>query len=171
MDHVDGRDCSSAPTLIGMAQSSRGMAVVVVVGAAVVAMVAYVYVSAYGTGDPRSERAAALKAARYEQAKVHAPVLVSTYQPNAGAHQESNTGHACFGRTVLVRLMYPENVGLASGNTAGDPPGHQAVLATADATSGTVCFVSVAVGSSAANPQPDEVYLFGPSKALLHRSQ
>jgi hypothetical protein len=154
-----------------MANRRRGIAVAVVVGAAAVALVVYVYVTAYGTGDPRSERAAALRAAHYEQAKVHAHVLVATYEPNAGANQESNTGHACFGRTVLVRLVYGENVGLTTGNPAGDPPGHQAVLATADATSGTVCFVSVSVGSSAANPKPDEVYLFGPRKALLHGSQ
>ena len=63
-------------------------------GATLVALVTYVYVSAYGTGDPRSERTAAVRAARYEQAKLHTPVLVATYQPNAGAHQESNTGHA-----------------------------------------------------------------------------
>jgi hypothetical protein len=135
------------------------------------AWVGYVYVSAYVTGDPGSGRAAAMKAARYEQAKTHAPVLIATYQPNAGAHQESNTGHACFGRTLIVRLVYPGNVGLTTGNAGGgDPPGHEAVLATADATSGTVCFVSVDVGSAAANPRPDEVYLFGPSKALLHGS-
>jgi hypothetical protein len=155
-----------------MADRTRGIAGVVVVGAALVALVGYVYVSAYGTGDPGSERASALTAARYEQAKIHAPILIATYQPNAGAHQESNTGHACFGRTILVRLVYPGNVGLTTGNPGGgDPPGHQAVLATADATSGTVCFVSVDVGSVAANPNPDEVYLFGPSKALLHGSQ
>ena len=137
-------------------------------GTALVALVAYVYVSAYGTGDPRSERRAAWRAARYEQGKLHTPVLVATYQPNAGAHEESNTGHACFGRTVLVRLVVGDNAGLATGNAGGtDPPGHEAVLATADATSGTVCFVSVGVGSVTADPRPDEVYLFGPREDLL----
>jgi len=146
----------------------RAAAAAVVGGTAAVALVAYVYVSAYGTGDPRSERAAALTAARYEQSKLPAPVLVATYQPNAGAHQESNTGHACFGRTVLVRLVVGENAGLTTGDAGGnDPPGHEAVLATADATSGTVCFVSVGVGSVAADPRQDEIYLFGPRKGLL----
>jgi hypothetical protein len=95
------------PTLSGMARRWVSIGVVAVVGL-LVALVAHVYISAYGTGDPQSERTAALKAARQTQANTKGRLLVAAYVPNAGAHEQSNTGHACFGRTVEVVMVWKD---------------------------------------------------------------
>lgn len=121
-----------------------GIGVTAVVGL-LVAILAHVYITAYGTGDPQAERAAA-------------------YTPNSGAHEQSNTGHSCFGRTVEVRMVW-KHANFGNGGL-GDTPDHpQAAILTADATSGTVCFVSAMYGPAAARLPPGSIYLYGPQSA------
>lgn len=144
----------------------------VLVGAAVVVLLlvglaVYVYVADYGTGNPHAERAAAIKAARQVQATTHGTFWVATYRPNAGEHQQSNTGHSCFGRTVLVRLLW-KVASFGHGGDGNGPDTPQAALVTADATSGTVCFVSSSYGPGSV-PTPGEIYLYGPRKDLVPR--
>jgi hypothetical protein len=90
---------------------------------------------------------------------------VATYTPNAGADEESNTGHSCFGRTVLVRLVW-KDASFSNGGIRGGPERPNAQLVTADATSGTVSFMGATYGAAAADPEPGEVYLYGPRKDL-----
>jgi hypothetical protein len=90
-----------------------------------------------GASTPDPERAAALRAAHQVQATVHGQFLVATYRPNAGTRGPSNTGHHCSGRTVQVRLLWNGasfNHGASTGEPANDR--HQALVVTADATSG-----------------------------------
>lgn len=128
----------------------------------------HVYVSAYGTGSSDAERIAALKAAHQVQATVHGAFLVATYRPNAGSHEPSNTGHACFGRTVLVRLVWNgANFSHGAGMVGRANERHQALVVTADATSGVPCLIGASYGSAAADPKPGEQYLYGPRKDLV----
>jgi hypothetical protein len=146
-----------------------GIGAVAVVGLLVAALVAHLYVTAYGTGDPQSERAAALKAARQIQAKTDGRLWVAAYRPNAGAHEQSNTGRACFGRTVEVRMVWKDaSFGNGGSSDASDTP--KALILTADATSGTVCFVSAEYGAAAADLPAGSIYLYGPRRALVPRS-
>ena len=118
------------------------------------------------TSDP--ERAAALKAARTAQATVPCKLLVATYKPNAGERGQSNTGHSCSGRTVQVRLLWNGasfNHGASTGESAKDQ--HQALVVTADATSGVPCLIGADYGATASDPRPGEIYLYGPRKDLV----
>ena len=143
------------------------------VGGAVVALLMIglairVYVADHGTTSPDPERSAALQAAHRVQAKVHGSFLVATYRPNAGSHAQSNTGHPCHGRTVLVRLewdgaSFTHGAGMAG--FAGER--RQALIVTADATSGVPCLIGASYGSAAADPKPGELYLYGPRKDLV----
>jgi hypothetical protein len=119
-----------------------------------------------GTSDP--DRAAALKAARKVQATVHGQFLVATYRPNAGERGQSNTGHPCSGRTVQVRLLWDGasfNHGASTAETAKDQ--HQALVVTADATTGVPCLIGADYGATASDPRPGEIYLYGPRKDLV----
>lgn len=50
----------------------------------------------------------------------------------------------------------------------GDPAGSpQAALLTADATSGTICFVSTIYGPAASRLPTGSIYLYGPRKDLV----
>jgi hypothetical protein len=44
---------------------------------------------------------------------------------------------------------------------------HQALIVTADATSGVPCQIGASYGSAAADPRPGELYLYGPRKDLV----
>lgn len=146
-----------------------GIGVTAVVGL-LVAILAHVYITAYGTGDPQAERAAALKAARHDQVTTKGRLWVAAYTPNSGAHEQSNTGHSCFGRTVEVRMVW-KHANFGNGGL-GDTPDHpQAAILTADATSGTVCFVSAMYGPAAARLPPGSIYLYGPRKDLVPGSR
>jgi hypothetical protein len=97
--------------------------------------------------DP--ERAAAMKAAHQVQSTVRGHFLVATYRPNAGLHGPSNTGHACRTRTVQVRLVW-NGANFTHGASTGrghSEDRHQALVATADATSGVVCLVGADYGA------------------------
>jgi hypothetical protein len=142
--------------------------VTAVVGLLMVAIVVHVYITAYGTGDPQAERAAALKAARHDQVTTKGRLWVAAYTPNAGAHEQSNTGHSCFGRTVEVRMVWKH----ANFGNGGFGPEHpQAAVLTVDATSGTVCFISAMYGPAAARLPAGSLYLFGPRKDLVPASR
>lgn len=122
--------------------------------------------SAYGTGNTHSERMAALKAARQTQAKTHGHLWVAAYVPNAGAHEQSNTGHPCFGRTVEVRMVW-KDANFDNGGVSDVPHTPKALTLTADATSGTVCFVSAQYGPDATNLPAGSIYLYGPRHELV----
>jgi hypothetical protein len=147
-----------------------GIGITAVVGLLLVAVVVHVYIAAYGTGDPQAERAAALKAARHDQVTTRGRLWVAAYTPNAGAHEQSNTGHSCFGRTVEVRMVW-KHASFGNGGL-GDTPDHpQAAILTADATSGTVCFISAMYGPAAARLPAGSIYLYGPRKDLVPGSR
>lgn len=158
---------SSEPHTDGMNGRWVGVGAAVVL-LLVVGLVVHVYVADYGTGSPDAERAAALKAAHQVQATVHGTFLVATYRPNAGAHGPSNTGRSCFGRTVLVRLVWKDaDFDHGAGMAGHADEGHKALLVTADATSGTACLIGASYGVKAANPKPGELYLYGPREDLI----
>ena len=79
-----------------------------------------------------------MKAARKVQAAVHGKFLVATYRPNHGA---------------------------GTGETAKDQ--HQALVVTADATSGVPCLIGADYGAKASDPRHGEIYLYGPRKDLV----
>jgi hypothetical protein len=145
-----------------------GIGAMAVVGLLAAALVVHVYVAAYGTGNPQSERAAALTAARVTQAKTSGRLWVAAYTPNAGAHEQSNTGHACFGRTVEVRMVW-KDANFGNGGVSDAPDTPKALILTADATSGTVCFVSAEYGPAAADLPSGSIYLYGPRQDLAPR--
>jgi hypothetical protein len=154
------------PTLSGMARRWVSIGAAAVVGLLLVALLAHVYVAAYGSGDPQSERTAALNAARETQAKTKGRLWVAAYVPNAGAHEQSNTGHSCFGRTVEVRMVW-KNANFDNGGVSEAPHTPKAMILTADATSGTVCFVSAQYGPAAADLPTGSIYLYGPRRDLV----
>jgi len=131
-----------------------------------VALGAHSYVSAYGTGNPRSERTAALTAARRTQAETKGDLWVAAYLPDAGAPEQSNTGHACFGRTVEVRMVW-KDANFDNGGVGDAPHTPKALVLTADATSGTVCFVSAEYGPGAADLPGGSIHLYGPRRDLV----
>ena len=93
---------------------------------------------------------------------------MATYEPNAGASGPSNTGRSSFGRTVLVRLVWNgANFSHGAGMAGYDNGRHQAVVVTADATSGVPCLIGASYGSAAADPKPGELYLYGPRRDLV----
>jgi hypothetical protein len=118
--------------------------------------------------SPATENAGALKAAHQVQETVSGTFLVATYRPNAGEKGQSNTGHACTsGATVLVRLLWKDDANFDHLGSVGSPPDgpHKALLVTADAVTGVPCLISASYAHD--DPQPGEIYLYGPRKDLV----
>lgn len=114
------------------------------------------------------EQRAALKAAHEVQATVHGTFLVATYRPDAGERGPSNTGHACTsGATVQVRLLWDDDASFTHGGVPGAPPDgpHKALIITADADTGVPCLIGASYSDD--DPQPGEIYLYGPRKDLV----
>jgi hypothetical protein len=69
---------------------------------------------------------------------------------------------------VLVRLVWNgANFGHGAGMAGYANERHQALIVTADATSGVPCQIGASYGSAAADPRPGELYLYGPRKDLV----
>jgi hypothetical protein len=73
---------------------------------------------------------------------------VAANVPNAGALEQSNTGHGCFGRTVEVHIIGKD----ANFDNGG----------VSDA-----CFVSAEYGRGAADLPTGSIYLYGPRRDLV----
>jgi hypothetical protein len=89
--------------------------------------------------------------------------------PNAGTHEQSNTGHACWGRTVEVRMVW-KSANFDNAGPGNSPDTPKAQILTADATSGTVCFVSAEYGRAAAQLPSGSIYLYGSRRDLAPKS-
>jgi hypothetical protein len=146
-----------------------GIGALVLTGS-LVGTVTWVYVEAYGTGAAQAERPAALKAAHQTDATTKGRLWVAAYVPNAGATEQSNTGHSCWGRTVEVRMVW-KDAHFGNGMPSGGPQTPKTLVLTADATSGTICFVSAIYGPTAADLPPGSIYLYGPRQNLVPPSR
>jgi hypothetical protein len=140
-----------------------------VVGAVVVLAVVGVGAWAVHARTHRSadtERAAALKAAHTVQRTITGTFLVATYRPDAGQRGPSNTGHPCTsGATVLVRLLWKNDASFDHGASAGPDGPRKALLVTADAVTGVPCLIGASYAHD--DPQPGEIYLYGPRRDLV----
>lgn len=124
----------------------------------------------HGSPEPPSDPDAALAwdAAHREQQKITGTFLVATYRPDAGTIAASNTGHRCTrGHTLMVRLLWKDDASFTHGGDPGGPPDgpHQALLLTVNVPSGDICLVGASYAHD--DPQPGEIYLYGPRKDLV----